>query len=87
VLRAEGRGRRWILPGSGTLFAGWRGNVHIAGKDLNVKMWSGILEVSARGTGWGRLKGRGYSIGQDQHQSGDVSQPCGLELLDRLRFP
>jgi hypothetical protein len=59
VLRAEGRGRRWDLPGGGTLFAGWRGNIHVAGKDLNVKMWGGILELNARGTGWVLLKGRG----------------------------
>lgn len=60
VLRAEGQGRRWDLPGGGTLFAGWRGKVHIAGKDLNVKMWGGILELEARGTGWVFLKGRGH---------------------------
>ena len=60
VLRAEGHGRRWDLPGGGTLFVGWRGNVHMAGKDLNVKMWGGILELNARGTGWVFLKGRGH---------------------------
>jgi hypothetical protein len=59
VLRAEGHGRRWDLPGGGTLFAGWRGNMHVAGKDLKVKMWGGILELNARGTGWVFLKGRG----------------------------
>ena len=59
VLRAEGHGRRWDLPGGGTLFAGWRGNVYVAGKDLKVKMWGGILELNARGTGWVLLKGRG----------------------------
>jgi hypothetical protein len=59
VLRAEGQGRRWDLPGGGTLFAGWRGKVHVAGKDLNVKMWGGILDLEARGTGWVFLKGRG----------------------------
>jgi hypothetical protein len=57
VLRAEGRGRRWDLPGGGILFAGWRGSVHMTGKDLNVKMWDGILELNARGSGWALLKG------------------------------
>jgi hypothetical protein len=59
VLRAEGTGRRWDLPGGGTVFAGWKGQIEIRGSELDVKMWGGVLELDARGTGWAFLKGRG----------------------------
>jgi hypothetical protein len=59
VLRAEGRGRRWDLPGGGAVFAGWKGEIKIRGSELDVKMWGGVLELDARGTGWVFLKGRG----------------------------
>lgn len=69
VVRAEGRGRRWDLPGGGTVFVGWRGTIHLAGHDLHVRMWGSVVEFTARGTGTGFLKGRGvYRIdGQVGH--------------------
>jgi hypothetical protein len=60
VLHAEGRGRRWDLPGGGTVFAGWRGHLRLTGEDVVVKMWGGVFEFTARGTGWAFLKGRGH---------------------------
>jgi hypothetical protein len=60
VLRAQGRGRRWDLPDGSTVFAGWRGRIHATGEELDVKMWGGIIEFGAKGTGWVFLRGRGH---------------------------
>jgi hypothetical protein len=59
VLRAQGRGRRWDLPDGSTVLSGWRGRIHAAGEELDVKMWGGIIEFGAKGTGWALLRGRG----------------------------
>ncbi len=59
VLRAQGRGRRWDLPDGTTVFAGWRGHVHVEGHEMNVQMLGGVVEFSAKGSGWVLLRGRG----------------------------
>ena len=41
------------------MFAGWKGEIEIRGSELHVKMWGGVLELDARGTGQAFLKGRG----------------------------
>lgn len=59
VVRAQGQGRRWDLPDGSVLFAGWRGHIHIAGRNLDVQMLGGMIEFTAQGRGWVFLKGRG----------------------------
>lgn len=59
VLRAQGQGRRWDLPDGTTIFAGWRGHIHVEGRGLGVNMLGGIIEFTAQGAGSAFLRGRG----------------------------
>jgi hypothetical protein len=62
TLRAIGEGRRWELPDGTVVFAGWRGLIHVEGDNLSIRMLGGIIEFTAKGTGWVFLKGRGSYI-------------------------
>ncbi len=62
-LEASGNGYRRDLPGGGAVFMGWRGEIRVAGTELTVRMWGGLIEFTAEGTGWVFLRGRGtYEI-------------------------
>ena len=60
VLRVQGHGHRWDLPDGSTLFAGWRGHIHVAGHNVDVQMLGGVIEFTAQGHGWAFLKGIGH---------------------------
>jgi len=60
VLRAQGQGRRWDLPDGTVVFAGWRGHIHIEGRNLAVRMLGGVIEFTAAGEGSVFLKGAGH---------------------------
>ena len=77
VVRAEGHGRRYELPGGGTVFVGWEGKVFVAGRDMKVLMVGGKIEFTAQGQGMAYLRGRGiYRVG---HHSG-VWTPEGVTV-------
>ena len=62
-LKASGNGFRRDLPGGGVVFRGWRGEIHAAGTEVKVRMYGGLIEFTAEGTGWVFLRGRGtYEI-------------------------
>jgi ferric-dicitrate binding protein FerR (iron transport regulator) len=78
MLRAQGQGRRWDLPDGTTVFAGWRGHIHIEGHGLQVHMLGGVIEFTAQGTGTVLLKGRGHYR---------VNGQSGRWTLEGVRIP
>jgi hypothetical protein len=78
VLRAQGQGRRWDLPDGTTVFAGWRGHIHVEGRGLAVNMLGGIIEFTAQGAGSVFLKGRGHYW---------VNGQTGRWTLEGVRIP
>ena len=62
TLRAIGDGRRWELPNGTVVYAGWRGLIHAEGDGLSSRMLGGIIEFTAKGTGWGDFRGRGNYV-------------------------
>lgn len=76
-VRAEGVGSRTNLPNGDVILRGYRGQVHIVGKHMSVRMIGKRIEFEARGIGQVTLKGRGvYETGSG---SGDW-QADGVEL-------
>lgn len=64
-IRAEGHGIRRNLDNGWVLFAGWQGQIHLAGKDMTVRMRGGIIEFVAHGSGRAFLRGVGtYCVGR-----------------------
>lgn len=57
-LEAHGIGIRRKVDG-GVLFIGWWGKIIASGEELTVRMAGGLIELTAEGTGWAYLKGRG----------------------------
>jgi hypothetical protein len=77
ALVATGQGRRTEVRG-GVLFTGWKGQIHIEGRDLNVRMAGGRIEFTATGTGWVYLQGNGvYRV---EHRGGGLWSPRGHRI-------
>lgn len=56
---ADGHGIKRYLDDGWVLFAGWRGEIKLAGKDMTVVMEARRIEFVARGSGHAFLKGEG----------------------------
>ena len=77
IVRADGNGSRTDLPNGDVILRGYRGHVHIVGKQMGVRMVGGKIDFEAWGAGQVTLKGRGSY----ETQSGfGTWQPGGIEL-------
>jgi len=64
AVRAEGRGERHERPDGCVLFAGWKGKIFVAGRQVSLDMAGGRIEFLAQGSGTAFLKGHGiYRVG------------------------
>ncbi len=59
VVRADGNGTRTDLPNGDVILRGYRGHVHIVGKQMGVRMVGGKIDFEAWGVGRVLLRGRG----------------------------